>query len=114
MIVLSVILIISCIAYAVADNTFGKKEIIYVYSKTCRACMFFKPIYNQFKDSHKSGAKFVELDADTFQGRSFVIDNRISHIPFILMVNNDKKYVPSGMCMFDYQCLNDMYNDVMK
>ena len=110
---LSIIILILFAVFAAAGNS-AEKEVVYVYGPTCRACSEFEPFFEALKAAHQNEVKFTMINSNTPSGNRYVINNNVYYTPYLIMIKNNEKHVADLRCMFDSQCLENMYNNIMK
>ena len=87
----------------------GNSVFLYLYTKECRYCKQFNPIYEKLTDgTYKNNYKFLKIDANTEYGGNLMRMFRASYVPFVVLVDA-KRQVMSGVtptCLLNQSCVD--------
>lgn len=94
----------------------GQPVFLYAYTKQCKYCKEFNPVFEKAVQSHKNSFKFVKVDAETPYGTLLMRDLRASYVPFVIMADAKRKYMISiePDCLIDSACLDKEMRNFLK
>gem|GEM_PF-5171780 len=99
-----------------ADNNARKYNCLYVYSKGCGYCMRFEHNLKKLIKDYDFKCKFEKYDINNVDGMLLAMKYGISYVPYVIIVNNDTKdaWQIGPNCLINYQCVNNIFQNVTK
>jgi thiol-disulfide isomerase/thioredoxin len=94
----------------------GKPVVLYMYTKTCKYCKQFKPVFERIAQNNKNTYRFVSIDAESPYGRLLMRDLYASYVPFVVLSDAKRQYfVPiAPSCAIEYSCIEKEMKNFLK
>ncbi len=94
----------------------GKPVCLYMYTKTCKYCKQFKPIFEKIVQNHKNQYRFVSIDAESPYGNLLMRDLYASYVPYVILSDAKRHYfVPiAPSCAIEYSCIEKEMKNFLK
>ena len=94
----------------------GKPVCLYLYTKTCKYCKQFKPIFEKIAQSHKNTYRFVSIDAESPYGTLLMRDLYGAYVPYVVLSDAKRQYFVSiaPSCAIEYACIEKEMKNFLK
>lgn len=94
----------------------GKPVCLYLYTKTCKYCKQFKPIFEKIAQNNKNTYRFVSIDAESPYGRLLMRDLYGAYVPYVVLSDAKRQYfVPiAPSCAIEYSCIEKEMKNFLK
>ena len=94
----------------------GKPVCLYMYTKTCKYCKQFKPVFEKIVQNHKNTYRFVSIDAESPYGNLLMRDLYAAYVPYVVLSDAKRHYfVPiAPSCAIEYSCIEKEMKKFLK
>ena len=89
------------------DALATKKNVaLYMYTKQCRYCVKFSPIFDKMSKLYDKNYAFVKVDANTQYGYSLFSKYRGRYVPLVVLVNpkTQRTFYVQSSCLANSAC----------
>lgn len=94
----------------------GKPVVLYMYTKTCRYCKEFKPVFEKIVQNYRNTYRFVSVDAESPYGRLLMRDLYAGYVPFVVLSDSKRQYFVTvdPSCVIEYSCIEKEMKKFLK
>lgn len=94
----------------------GEPVILYIYTKECKYCKEFNPIFDALAQNYRKSYRFVKVDAYSPYGGLLIQDFRANYVPFVVLADARRQRLISIQpdCLLKNACVEEELKKFIK